>query len=381
LSLNGAPLVNNVDYQILSDGVTIQISDKYLIVLGDGIEITYIANQTLSATVLGYRIFNDIFNRTSFKRVSAQNSTYLTQPLSVTDTTIYVNDASVLTPAIPSKKIPGVVIIAGERIEFFTMVNNTLGQLRRGTLGTSPKTYSDIYTEVIDQSPSQTIPFSENIYQQTLYTTSTTATYTILTTATTSTGDGITISLDTTIPAVDQIQVYYGGYLLNKVGTFYQDTTISYDSPEFKLFGSTSSQSLLPSTTLLNTAYIVTSTNQVWVYTNSLSTDAINGYTYTGLNYLPPEFSINTATQQITLNTLQGVGDNIKLVIIKKEFSDTALWNNGISLLASTTEAAKFIQAKPSMLPNSYYSGGDPDITIETGFVLTDQNNSPIEGL
>jgi len=381
LSLNEAPLVNNVDYQILSDGVTIQISDKYLIVPGDEIVITYIANQTLSSTVLGYRIFNDIFNRTSFKRVSAHNSTYLTQPLSVTDTKIYVNDASVLTPAIPSKKIPGVVIIAGERIEFFTMVNNTLGQLRRGTLGTSPKTYSDIYTEVIDQSPSQTIPFSENIYQQTLYTTSTTATYTILTTANTLTGDGITLSLDTTIPAVDQIQVYYGGYLLNKVGTFYQDTTISYDSPEFKLFGSTSSQSLLPSTTLLNTAYIVTSTNQVWVYTNSLSTDSINGYTYTGLNYLPPEFSINTATQQITLNTLQGVGDNIKLVIIKKEFSDTALWNNGISLLDSTTEAAKFIQAKPSMLPNSYYSGGDPDITIETGFVLTDQNNNPIEGL
>ena len=69
------------------------------------------------------------------------------------------------------------------------------------------------------------------------------------------------------------------------------------------------------------------------------------------------------------------------MVIIKKEFSDTTLWNNGVSLLDSTTEQAKFIQARPAVLPNSYYSGGDPDITTETGFVLTDQNNNPIEGL
>jgi len=379
LVINGVPLVDNVDYQILSDGVTIQISDKYLIGVGNTIVITYIANHTLASTVLGYRIFNDIFNRTSFKRISAQNSTYLTQPLHLTDTEIHVNDASVLTPAVPSKKIPGVVMIAGERIEFFVITGNVLSQLRRATLGTSPKSYSDIYTTVIDQSPSQTIPFSEHIYTQTLYTTSTTATYTILTTATTATGDGIVISSG--IPAMDQVQVYYGGYMLNKVGTYYQDTTLSYDSPVFNISGSVSTESLLPSTTVINTAYIVTSTNKVWIYTNSIAADAVNGYTYTGLNYLPPEFTINTATQQITLNTLQGVGDNIKLVIIKKEFSDTTLWNNGVSLLDSTTEQAKFIQARPAVLPNSYYSGGDPDITTETGFVLTDQNNNPIEGL
>jgi len=460
LLLNGVPLVNNVDYQILNDGVTIQISDKYLIGVANTIVITYLANQTLASTVLGYRIFNDIFNRTSFKRISAQNSTYLTQPLQLTDTEIHVNDASVLTPSVPSKKIPGVVIIAGERIEFFVITGNVLSQLRRATLGTSPKTYSDIYTVVIDQSPSQTIPFNEHIYTQTLYTTSTTATYTILTATSTSTGDGITLSSG--IPAMDQIQVYYGGYQLNKVGTYYQDTTRSYDSPKFNIAGFTSTEAVLPSITVINTAYVVTSTNQVWIYTNSISADAINGYTYTGLNYLPPEFSItatqitvgaiavdvlgaqppngsgwvlsqNTATQQIaagwtlidangakypiisaghnslfngwgfglaqaatiawpltfvspvsqqiTLNTLQGVGDNIKLVIIKKEFSDTTLWNNGISLLDSTTEQAKFIQARPAVLPNSYYGGGDPDITIETGFVLTDQNNNPIEGL
>ena len=96
LVLDGVPLVNNVDYQILSDGVTIQISDKYLIGVANTIVITYIANHTLASTVLGYRIFNDIFNRTSFKRISAKNSTYLTQPLNLTDTEIHVNDTSVL---------------------------------------------------------------------------------------------------------------------------------------------------------------------------------------------------------------------------------------------------------------------------------------------
>lgn len=381
ISLNGIPLVYNVDYQILNDGITVQVSDKYNIVLGDTVVITYVANQKLASTVLGYRIFNDIFNRTAFKRLSAQNSTYITQPLRVTDEEIHVFDASVLTPPIPSKKIPGVVIIAGERIEFYKVNGNVLTQLRRATLGTSPNTYSEIYTTVIDQGPNQTIPFAESVYKQVQYTTSTTATYTILTTSSTATGDGITLSLDPNIPAVDQVQVYYGGYLLNKVGTYYQDTTVSYDSPEFTLQGVVAEETMLPKTTVLNTAYIVTATNKVWVYTNSLSSNAVNGYVYTGLNYLPPEFSINTSTKQITLNILQGVGDNIKLVIIKKEFSDTSLWNNGISLLDSTTEPAKFIQAKPSVLPNTYYQGGEPDLIVETGFILTDQNNSPIEGL
>ena len=376
-----SPLIANQDYQILSDGVTIQISDSYYIPVGDTLIIRYITNQVLSNTIIGYRIFNDIFNRTSFKRISSNNTTYLTQPLSFTDTKITVNDASLLTPPIPSRKSPGVILIAGERIEFYKVNGNTLSQLRRSTLGTSPKFYSDIYTEVIDHGIYQTIPFSEQIYTQIHYTTSTTTTYTISTVTTTATGYGITLSTSTVdIPAVDQVQVYYGGRLLNKSGIYYQDVTVAYDNPLYTISGTTSTSLSFPTTTILGTAYLVTSTNQVWVYQESLSADAVNGYVYSGLKYLPPEFSINTSTQQITLNIQEGIGDNIKLVVVKKQFADSTLWNNGISILDSDTVQAKFLQQGPAKLPTSYYIQ-DPNLTNEAGSVLTDQNNNPIEGL
>jgi predicted molibdopterin-dependent oxidoreductase YjgC len=107
---------------------------------------------------------------------------------------------------------------------------NKLTQLRRSTLGTSPAFYSDVYTRVIDQGTSQTMPFAESILKQTRYTTSTNTVYSISTVTTSTgviTGDGI--SLSTTISGSDQISVYYGGRLLNKVGTYKHNTAISYD--------------------------------------------------------------------------------------------------------------------------------------------------------
>ena len=377
--LNNIPLIAAQDYQILSDGVTIQISDKYALNVADIVVVRSIKNPVSSATVLGYRIFNDMLNRTVFKRLSANNTTYLTQPLAFTDTEIHVDNAGVLTMPIPSKKLPGVVLIAGERIEFYQVNGNVLSQLRRSTLGTAPKFYSEIYTDVIDQGTFQTIPFGETILTQNIYTTSTTATYTI-STVTNAGSDGIILSKDETVAAADQVQVYYGGRLLNKTGIYYQDLTVAYDNPTYTIVGTQSTATSFPSTTVLGTAYLVTATNQVWIYQNSNHTTSVNGYVYSGLNYLPPEFSINTSTQEITLNIQEGVGDNIKLAIVKKQLSETALWNNGISLLNSTTVPAKFLQEQPAKLPDNYYYGGDPDIIIESGFVLTDNNNEPLEG-
>jgi hypothetical protein len=382
VSINGIPLVPNYDYTVLEDGITIQVSDSFVITPADTIVIISIADQNFSSNILGYRIFNDMLNRTTFKRLSKHNTTYLTKPLNFTDTEINLADASIITPPIPNKKIPGVVIIDGERIEFFKMKGNKLTQLRRSTLGTSPAFYSDVYTKVIDQGNSQTMPFVESILKQTQYTTSTNKVYNINTVTTSTgviTGDGI--SLSTTISGSDQISVYYGGRLLNKVGTYKHNTTISYDSQPANILGTVSIIDNLPLTTSLNDAYCVTSTNQVWVYTNSIESDAVNGYVYRGLNYIPPEFTVNTSLNQITLNIEEGLGDNIKLVIIKKQFANTALWNNGISLLDSTTIPAQFLQAHPAELPDNYYYGGNNVLITETGFALTDNNNKPLQGI
>ena len=314
VNLNGIPLTSILDYEVLDDKLTIQISDKYVVDSSQYVVITSMVQQRLASTILGYRIFNDMFNRTHFKRLSKKNTSFLTQPLRFTDTEIHVNDATVFAPPLVAMNIPGVVIIDGERIEFFTATETTLGQLRRSTLGTAPSFYSDVGTKVIDQSPAQTIPFSETIKNQyhyiststsTLVLNTSTSSYTfIINTATTSTivplsittstigSDGITLS--TSSNAVDQVQVFYGGRLLRKAGYYKHDTTMAYDSPDTKgiTIGTTSTVASLPYAYVPGTAYVVTSTNQVWVYTGSYEADAVNGYVYRGMDYVPPEFTI-----------------------------------------------------------------------------------------
>ena len=379
---NSVPLINTIDYRVLEDRVTIQISDTISQSSDDIVVIRSVSSADLSTEILGYRLFNDVFNRTHFKRLSKQNTTYLTQPLTFTDTVIHVKDASVLSAPLVSKNIPGVVIIDGERIEFFQVNDNVLGQLRRSTLGTAPSFYSEQNTRVIDQSPEQTIPFSEKISVQSTITTTSTV-YTILTQSHTGTSnagiivsDGIT--LDTGIPGQDQIAVYYGGRPLNKVGTFYQDIDISYDSQLVDI-STTAITTLndLPSAELIGTAYIVTDTNQVWVYTDSNEADAVKGYVYRGLNYVPPEFTVDTTSQQITLNIV-GMESGVKLTVIKR---NSTLWNDGtLSLMESTTLPARFLQARPAELPDTYYYGGETALIDDANFIISDENNDPLEG-
>jgi len=191
------------------------------------------------------------------------------------------------------------------------------------------------------------------------------------------------------IPAKDQIAVYFGGRLLKKDPYFYHDTTLAYDSPQYNIIGTMDNETMLSTVTTvvltLGDGYIVTSTNQVWIYTNSTELDAVNGFVYRGLKYAPPEFTINTSTQQIKLNIVDGVEPNIKLSFVKKQFNRLSCWNNivdantTLSLLESTTVPAKFLQARPAELPDSYYYGG-PDILTDGGNPLTDTNSNPLIG-
>lgn len=468
ISINGKPLTPKLDFEILEDNVTIQFSDRWEVEATDEIVVTSIASQNLAGTVLGYRLFTDIFGRTHFKRLSKEHTTHLTQPLSFTHTEIHVADASVLTPPSPNSKVPGVVLIDGERIEFYKVENNKiLKQLRRATLGTSPSFYADLNSKVIDQGSLNTIPYNETTYVQKILTVLDQEVYTINTVTNKSTyGDGIVFSIpygrvigkslngkgtefaltalrmavnaipvdlgydlngdglvkagdalgwlklgqgrplgypinpnayidrlydikkvyNAPIPGKDQIDVYYGGRLLRKEAVVQQDISLAYDSPDIILSGSTSTANLLPITTIENTAYIVTSTNQIWVYTKSTNVAAVNGYEYTGLNYLPAEYTVNTTTNQITLNIDEGVQNRIELMIVKKEITTSSVWNNivdefsTLSLLESTTKQAKFLQLAPAELPDIYYYGGDPELLGTSGFALTDENDEPLEG-
>lgn len=399
VTVNGVALTSKLDYEVLDDQVTIQISDAYTHSSTDKIVITSVSSDELATNVLGYRIFNDMFNRTHFKRLSRKHSTYLTKELLFTDTEIHVADATALTPPNLTKKIPGVILIHGERIEFFQIRGNVLTQLRRSTLGTSPSVFNDVNTKVIDQSFYQSVPYSETTKKQVHITDATQTVYTISTVSTQTSvlyGDGIVLQANPvdsshSMNFTDQVLVYYGGRLLNKAGTFYHDTTISYDSNLVTNISTAtlSDTVLLPDRSLavdLGTAYIITSTNQVWVYTNSSEPDAVKGFVYRGLNYQEPEFTVNTSSQ-IVLNIKNGVQDGIRLSIVKKEFTRNSMWNTEItnsstvSILESTTVPAKFLQAYPADLPDVYYYGGDNQLISDNGFALTDNDDEPLEGL
>jgi hypothetical protein len=73
---------------------------------------------------------------------------------------------------------PGVVFIDKERIGYFTKSGNTLGQLRRGTLGTGIKEHGS-GTEVVDASGTQTIPYADTVYTNTFTGDGSTATFTL----------------------------------------------------------------------------------------------------------------------------------------------------------------------------------------------------------
>jgi hypothetical protein len=113
-----------------------------------------------NAYVYGYRIFNNMLRETSYIRISDNQTTTLANALSISDTTITVANVQVLPTPDPTTAYPGVVFIGAERITYWTsnVATNTLGQIRRGTQGTSVSNAYPIGTLVTDASHQQIIP-------------------------------------------------------------------------------------------------------------------------------------------------------------------------------------------------------------------------------
>ena len=101
------------------------------------------------------------------------------------------------------------IFIDKERIEYFTKSGNTLGQLRRGTLGTGIKEHGS-GTEVVDASGTQTIPYADTVYTNTF------------------TGDGSTLmfALSQTPASASELDIFIGGQRL--LLTSEDGSTINY---------------------------------------------------------------------------------------------------------------------------------------------------------
>jgi len=203
--LNGEQLVQGSDYT--ASGNTITVVGK-TITSSDRLDVMYFALESATGAT-GFRIFKDMMNRTFYKRISKTGTTKLTVDMTAGIQTITVEDASVLPTPNASANLPGVIFIDKERIEYFTKSGNTLGQLRRGTLGTGIKEHGS-GTEVVDASGTQTIPYADTVYTNTF------------------TGDGstATFALSQAPSSASELDIFIGGQRL--LLTSEDGSTINY---------------------------------------------------------------------------------------------------------------------------------------------------------
>lgn len=159
VSLNGRWLTPSADYILLENKRYIKFITP--VVYGDTIDMIHFSNPPVS-TKFGWRQFKDMLNRTHYKRLNKEDQYTLAEPLNWYDRTItLVETGGNLPTPDPKGRIPGVIFIEGERIEYFRREDNVLKQLRRGTLGTGIKDVYAAGTSLYNQSADSTIPYKD----------------------------------------------------------------------------------------------------------------------------------------------------------------------------------------------------------------------------
>ena len=212
VAVNNELLTPSVDYYVTDDKLKVQ-----LVVQPSADDVIDVIHFTapVSAPKFAYRQFKDMLNRTHFKRLE-KSPAKLAQALNYYDLRIELDDASDLSEPNKGQNLPGVIFINGERIEYFVKEENTLRQLRRGTLGTGVKNTYDIGTKVYDQNISKTVPYRDR------------------TLAFNAVADGITNTFEIgyAVGSINEIEVFAAGTRLRKASLDVFDATVALDSPE-----------------------------------------------------------------------------------------------------------------------------------------------------
>ncbi len=253
-----------------------------------------------------FEIYKDMLNGYQYKRYSI-NSVKLAKALNYYDTSLEVTNATELTEPIPSRNIPGIVHINGEKIEYMSKVGNVLSQLRRGSLGTSIAVLHATDSTVIDVGYQNTIPYNES--QDRIDFISDGSTILIgpleYTPVKSNRNSWFRSTIPDTYGPCDQIEVFVGGRRLRKDPVAVYDESLGASSP---------------------------------------SADKT----------LEAEFSVNGTGNYIRLTEAASAGTRIS--VIKKtgklwyERGETTA-SNGVTLLESDTAIAKFIAQGTSDLP------------------------------
>ena len=160
ITKNSSLLTPGVDYRLNDDLITVQLAVIPQVL--DVFEISTFGSSILKPGI-AYMQFKDMLNRTTYTRLSADKRTKLAQPLLWTDTSIVLEDASNFHIPSIENRIPGVIEIQGERIEYYAMNGNVLSQLRRSILGTGIAKANPAGTYVQDISAGETIPYKDTV--------------------------------------------------------------------------------------------------------------------------------------------------------------------------------------------------------------------------
>jgi hypothetical protein len=253
-----------------------------------------------------FELSKDMLNIHHFNRYST-GAVHLATALNYYDQTIIVDDASMLTDPIPSRNIPGVILIAGERIEYMNKTGNVLSQLRRGSQGTPIKELYAIGTDVADVGSNETIPYNETQGREDFISDGSSTLIGPLeftpSKGTRSTWYRSTIPTDN--GPCDQIEVFAGGRRLRKDPITVYDEQLGSSSPAAD-------------------------------------------------KQIEAEFSVDGTTAYIRLTNAIPAGTRISIITrtgrIWYERADTTA-STGVTLLENNTAIAKFIAQKTTKLP------------------------------
>ena len=309
--LNHKFLAQNVDFIVLDNRKQIKVLLPDRLIGNDYIEIITTNEQTVHPS-FGFKIFKDMLNRTSYKVLDKTRITTLAQDLNISDTRIVVTDGSILTTVINNQtsgtRIPGIIEINGERIEYFKQDGNTLSQLRRATLGTSISQFVPAGTSVSDAGTKLTIPYTDKEIKRTSY------------------GDGTKQVFD-----VDFVPLVTSSTTATK-NKWYRDTIPSTfgqcDTIEVYVAG----RRLLK--------------NPMYVYDKNLGQDSYNG---AGDKQIEAEFSVDGVSKSVRLTTPPNAGELV--LIIAKQGRIWQKPNENLSLVYSNSDIARFLNTKQVDLP------------------------------
>lgn len=368
VSFSRTLLTPNVHYVLLDNKKQLKVLLPQNLKSSDYIQVTTFNPETVKPS-FGYKIFKDMLNRYHYKRLDDDASTLLARDFKITDTEMYLVDASKLPLPNPDANFPSAVYVAGERIEYFAKDNNVLSKLRRGTLGTGSKDVIPAGTQVMDVGIAQTVPYADQEIKKVVI----------------SDGSTRNIELDYKVNARpgtidDGSSVYNGWYretetLTTPAGSFVIGTTytiLSVGTTDFKLIGAASNT--------IGTKFVATGVGsgngsasyvvytsippyygqcdeiEVFVAGRRLRKNPIKIYdailganSPKGDKEIEAEYSVDDGATHVRLTTVPEVGQTI--VIVKKT---GRLWqdlDNPTPLGTSNSNIANFLTVKQVSLP------------------------------